>query len=288
MRKSLVITLSVIGAIVLLVSTTLLVLYLTRGEYQKRGDIVVNPTDNTYIEDNTKTIEECTPKECLYICANNLKNLTSYYATLEGSVVASISGSPLSEQQVLGHKYIKGNKSLYISKSVGLISMAKQIYIEGDLVMVREAEDVQNDVYADTVESYSMADYLTEYGIDYRELSNYELNDSSITEAQFVSCENGQYKYRYIIDTTKVDAYRVNMAKMGNLDPMPTMTSCTLEVVMDSNFMPITVSHFDEYDVLYFGFFDTQCTASLTQTFVKKNDSTIEIPEHEFFDSKKS
>lgn len=284
MKKGLVITLSIIGAIIILISTTLLVLYLTHDKGQKRSDIAITPTDNTIIDNNTKNIEDCTAKECLYICAGKLKNMTSYYATIEGRVETSLG----IDQSVSGRKYKKGNQSLYVSKSASsFLSMAKQIYIEDDLVMVRDAEDVENDVYKDTVESFNMAGYLEEYGIDYRELSNYELNDESITSAEFVSCENGEYKYRYTIDITKVDAYRVNMAKMGDLPSLPTMVSCTFEVVMDSNFMPVTVSHFDEYVVDYV-FFNVNCTASLTQTFVKINDGTIEIPEQEFFKSQKA
>ena len=277
MKKPLKITLISLLIFLLLVGAGLTIYYFCRPKGQTRGDIDIDPADNTYNNDTSKNIADCSPTESLFILAANLQNL-DYYATLSGEVDAG----GFYKQNVSGEKYKTGKDSLYVSRSTSLFkNTADQIFISGNAVLVRKGNPNTN-VYEDTVTEYSLSAYLDEYGTDYRELSNYILKDATITSSEKVSSENGIYTYRYEIDiTTGVDNYRVNMAKMGDLSEMPTFAKSTLEVAMTENFMPVTIMQIDEYSVNML--FTLKCKSTLVETFEKINDSTIVIPEYEFF-----
>ena len=81
-----------------------------------------------------------------------------------------------------------------------------------------------------------------------------------------------------------MDAYRVNMYKMGGLSELPTFYKSTLEVSMTENFMPVSVKQIDEYTVNMF--LTLNCRSSITERFEKLNDDSVVIPEYEFFGEK--
>ena len=278
MKKWVKIFLILFGTIIGILAITLVGFHIFGTKGQSRDDIDVKPADNTIIEDNTKNIDDCTPIESLFILVGKLKKMQSYSATLSGQVTTSMGYT----QNVSGEKYIVNNKSLYITTSTSsLKNMAKQIYIENDTVLIRNG-DAKKGTFEDTVTAYTLSDYLLEYGIDYRELSNYELNENTITNATFVSSQDGKYTYEYEINVeTGTNGYRVNMYKMGNLDSLPTMKKCTLTVVMTNDFMPVTITHVDEYVISMF--ISVKCKSTLTETFNKINDEDITIPETAFF-----
>lgn len=281
MKKPLKITLISIFIFLLLAGATLTVFYFCRPKGQSRDEIEIKPPDNTYIADNTKTIEDCSPTESLFILASNLKGLNSYYASISGEVDTG----GIYTQNVSGEKYIAGENSLYVSRSTSALKKtANQIFIKNDSVLVRNGDPTTN-VYEDTVQKYAFGDYLNEYGIDYRELSNYALNENTITKAELISDTDGIYTYRYEINVeTGVNGYRVNMYKMGGLSKFPTFIKSTLEVSMTEDFMPVSVTHIDEYTVNMFLTFN--CTSRLIETFEKTNDASIVIPEYDFFAAK--
>lgn|GEM_PF-2995432 len=282
MKKPLKITLVIVLVLALSAGATLAIIYFCRPKGQSRSEIDVTLADNTYIEDNTKNIADCSPTESLFILASNLKKLNSYYACISGEVDAGIT-----KQTVSGEKYKLGGASLYVSRSTSSFKKtANQIFIEADVVLVRNG-DLNTNVYEDTADKYALSDYLEEYGTDFRELSNYELNGTTITKAELISAVGGKYSYRYEIDVaTGVKGYRVNMYKMGGLSELPTFKKSTLEVTMTENFMPVSVTQIDEYSVVYFGIIPIDCTSTLVEEFEKINDDTVEIPEAEFFKSK--
>ena len=158
---------------------------------------------------------------------------------------------------------------------------ADQIFINSNTALVRNG-DPKTNVYEDTVKKYTLSQYFEEYGTYYRELSNYELNDSTITNAELVSAENGLYTYKYEINVEKgVNAYRVNMYKMGSLSELPTFKTSMLTVTMTTEFMPVTITQIDEYSINMF--FNLNCTSTLTENFEKLNDNSVVIPDYEFF-----
>ncbi len=112
MKKPLKITIIVVLSVVLIVGATLTILYFVRPKGQSRSEVVITPVNNTYISDNTKNIEDCSPTESLFILAYNLKNLNSYHTVILGDVDAG-----LTTQNVSGEKYKTGDGALYISRS---------------------------------------------------------------------------------------------------------------------------------------------------------------------------
>lgn len=281
MRKSLKISLIVALSLILIAAIVLVCLQIFKTKGQSRDEINVKPSENTEKEaEETTKIEDCSPLESLFILVGNLKKITSYSATVSGEVIV---GGLNYTQSVSGEKYISDGKSLYVSRSTSFLkNMAKQLYIENDTALVRNGNP-KTEKYDDTVTRYTLDDYFKEYGIDYRELSNYTLNENTITKATLVSANDGVYTYEYEIDVeTGVDGYRVNMYKMGDLFSLPTMKKCTLTVSMTSDFMPVAVTQKDEYSVDYV-LLEAECVSTLTETFENINDEFIEIPDNEFF-----
>ena len=100
MKKPFKIILTVVLSLALLAGATLTLMCFLRPKGQSRSDVVITPTNNTYISDNTKEISDCSPTESLFILAYNLKNLPSYYSTVSGEVDAS-----LTTQKISGEKH---------------------------------------------------------------------------------------------------------------------------------------------------------------------------------------
>ena len=266
-----------IYAVLLTAISVFVGLYVCEPKGQSRDEINIAPPENAYIDDVSRDISGCTPLESLFILAANVKNLDSYYAVISGEVKAAIV-----TQTVSGEKYKVGEEALYVSRSVSTMkNTADKIFISGSTVLIRSG-DPNTDVYEDAATKYSLNAYLEKYGTDFRELSNYELNEASILSAELVSAANGIYTFRYEINVSKgVDAYRVNMTEMGALDGMPTFTKSTLEVAITADFKPIYVKHTDEYSVKMF--LTIPCKSTIVERFEKINDGSVFIPEYDFF-----
>lgn len=278
MNKPLKSTLITILIVVLLAGAALTVYYFCRPKGQSRDEIEISPINNTYIAYSGQNITTCSPRESLFILAYRVKHLNSYSTTISGEVNAG----GIYKQDVSGEKYIVGKDSVYVSRSTSFLkNTADQIFINSNTALVRNG-DPKTNVYEDTVKKYTLSQYFEEYGTYYRELSNYELNDSTITNAELVSAENGLYTYKYEINVEKgVNAYRVNMYKMGSLSELPTFKTSMLTVTMTTEFMPVSITQIDEYSINMF--FNLNCTSTLTENFEKLNDNSVVIPDYEFF-----
>ena len=280
MKKPLKIILIVVLSLVIAAGAVLTIMYFARPKGQARSEVVITPANNTYIDNNTKDIADCSPTESLFILAYNLKTLNSYHTVISGEVDAGIT-----TQTVSGEKYKSGQDALYISRSESLFkSTANQFFIENDAVLVIDGKlDVNSD--KNKLTKYNYTAFIQQYGTDFRELSNYELNVNTITKAELISSDGGLYTYRYEIDVEKgVNNYRVNMYKMGGLSELPTFQTSTLEVVMTADFMPVSVKQVDEYKA-YMGVLAVSCTSTLIETFERINDGALTIPELEFYKS---
>lgn len=268
MNKALKITLIVITAAVVTAAAGFSAFYFLSPKGQSRDEIEVNPADNQYLDGEEKNIADCTPLESLFILAANLNKTNSYRAVVTGEVDAGIT-----KQTVSGAKYKSGADALYISRSESLfVNTENKFFIENDSVLVV-------DMNKNTTERFTLKEYLEEYGTDFREVSNYELNENTITSAELVSAADGVYVYRYEIDVeTGVNAYRVNMYKVGGLNDLPTFKKSTLEVAITENFMPVYITQTDEYTARKV--FSADCKAVLTERF-EVIDGETEIPELE-------
>lgn len=230
-------------------------------------------------EISDKNIADCSPMESLIRLEKNLSETSSYYATVAGEVDAG----GIYKQSVSGEKYKSGDSSLYVSRSTSALkNTAYQFFIHKDAVFVRKG-NAKTDVYENSVTGYTLKEFLKEYGTDFRALSNYKLNDNTIIKAELISVDRGQYTYRYEINVENgVNGYKVNMAKMGDLGEYPNFSKSTLEVVMTEDFMPVSVTHSDEYSAKFF-VFSFNCKSTLVEKFEKINDQTIVVRDHEFF-----
>lgn len=272
MKKWLIILLIVLASIVVALGVVFACMQIFGFKGQKVEDLDrTQETEQQIVVGNEKTITNCTPQESLYILAGKIKQL-NYEATLSGQVSA-LGG--LYKQTVTGSKYNTSQKSLYISKATSsFVNVGKQIFITQNNVKVLEAKDVKKDTWEESAISYSLDDYLIEYGVDFRELSNYTLNDSTITSAKLVSNENGVYVYEYTLDiNTATIGYRLNMTKMGNLVSLPQFSSCKLTVALNENFEPQYITSEDEYMVEMLG--GLKCKSVLTVTFDKINQEIV-------------
>ena len=142
--------------------------------------------------------------------------------------------------------------------------------------------NAKTNVYEDECIKYTYNDYIKEYGTDFREISDYDLNENTIAKAELLSANNGIYTFKYEIDIDKgVNGYRVNMRKMGDLNDYPTFIKSTLVVSMTENFMPVSVVQTDEYKVKMV--LNVSCTSEITATYERINDSLVAIPEYDFY-----
>ncbi len=227
------------------------------------------------IDDDTKPIASCSPNESLFILSGKMDKL-SYHAIVSGEVVA-LGG--LYKQNVSGEKFYQNGRALYVSKSTSaFVNVGKKIYIEPtNEVNVFDATDVKNDIWSNQATHFNtLKDYLQEFGVDFRNISNYLLNDETILESELVEVSNNNYKYKYKLDTEKATiGYRINMAKMGNLSTVPAFSSCTLTVVMNQNFEPISATFDDVYMVEYSILGGLECTSKLTISFDQLNQEIV-------------
>ena len=270
-------TLIIVSAIVLIVATmAVLKIFVFGFKGQKVDEVDINAYGtSTEIRGNTKGIDECEAKEAIYICNATIKDMPAYCTTISGSVTA-LGG--MYNQSVYGEKYVSGNAAVYISKSTSsLVSVGKKILIENkETVYIRDAESVKNDTWSTTLEEYEYDDYIADYGIDFRELTNYVVNDQTIISASLISTENSTYTYSIVLDEEKATlGYRVNMAKMGNLPSLPKFNSCRFEITINENFEPIEMTCYDNYKVEKLG--GLTCTSTLRIVF-NTNEQMVELP----------
>ena len=280
MVKWLKIILSIFSVVLVVLITTTIVIHFAGFKGQKASEIDINSSgESTEIEGNTKLISDCTPKEALYVCNAKFKDLESYHASITGEVLAF---GGIYKQTVSGDKYSNSNGSLYITKSTSVfVSVAKQFFIKDNQVQIRVSKNINNNTWNDETTKSSLSDFLNEYGVDFRELTNYILNNETIISSTLKTKEGLNYTYSFDLNPAKATiGYRVNMAKMGGLPSLPEFSSCKIEITMNENFEPISLTCFDEYKVEKFG--GLGCTSTLTLTFDKLNKE-VEIPDLKIF-----
>ena len=226
------------------------------------------------IIENPKSISDCNPNEVLYTLSGKIRKL-NYHAIVEGEVLA-LGG--IYKQTVSGEKFNTPTKGLYISKSISsFVKVAKKLLIENDTAKVWDAKNISKNTWNEEPTLYTYENYIKEYGTDFRELSNYTLNNQTILSSSFVSVDQGVYKYTYTLDTTLATiGYKVNMAKMGNLSSLPEFKSCTLTIYVNENFEPQKIVCEDNYKVAMLGGLD--CSSTLILKFDSLNNE-ITFPE---------
>ena len=280
-RLKTLLTVIILTTVTIVTITALTIHFLTINKISNNDVDITSAGENYTIETTDKTINDYTAQECVYACAGKLDGYSSYYAQVSGKVTA-LGG--IYSQNVSGEKFTNSQGSLYISKSQSaFVSVGKQIFIPSSVndVLIREATDLTNDVWDTNTTNYTYDNFLLEYGTDFRQLTNYIINENTITSANLTNKQDDKYTFTVNLDAQQATiGYRVNMKKMGNLSSLPEFYSCTLELTMDSNFNPITLVCKDEYKVNMLG--GLKCSSTITTTFTNINQQ-IEIPDINFF-----
>lgn len=238
-----------------------------------------NTNENTIIYEPTNTIDNNDAKTNLYILAGTIKKYNCYSSEITGKVV-----SVGYTQNVNNKKYKVGDDYLLKTSSTSLFrNVNEQAYFSNNNIVLANSLNINSA----TFKVASIEDYVNTYGVDFRELSNYVLNDETITSAELVSKVENKYTFKYKIDTTKATAgYRVNMVKFGGLNDLPILQSCEMEVIMTDDWQPISIKYLDKYTVNINILGTISCTSTLTQTFNDINSNNLKIENEEIFKSK--
>lgn len=230
--------------------------------------------ETTVIVNPTKTVTEYTAEENAYILAGKLKSLDSYRSDVQGKVVAM---GGLYKQSIADVHIKNGNESYMEARSSSsLVTVEKQAFFAGDKVVMRDAE--QGDFTVTTLE-----EYRSKIGSEPTALSNYILNEETITSAELVSRSEGTYTYRYEIDPVKgTSRYAVKMMNFGGLKVAPEFESCAMELTFDENWNPVSLKAEDKYKISKAFLNNVSCTSTLTETFSEIGKGT-EIPDADSF-----
>ena len=277
----------VVSSIILVLSLGFLLMQILgyKGESISAIDLS-NKKKSTIITTPTKAIDKYSPNECLYVLNGKIKNSNFYKSEVTGTIEAKAMLVIDITQNVANQK-IKANGVMFaecISTS-SMVNVGKQTYYENDKVVLRDASDAKNNKWNTKLAVYDFDNYIKEYGVDQRELTNYILNDDTIISSELVSSTNDEYVFKYKLDTIKATPfYKINMIKMGDLKSSPVFSSCEIIVTMKTNFEPISIECIDKYNVAQFGQ-KVQCSSHLKETFSAFNDATITIPNEELFKS---
>lgn len=230
--------------------------------------------ETTVIFNPAKTVTEYTAEENAYILAGKLKTLDSYRSEIRGRVVA-VGG--LYKQSIADVHIKNGNESYMEARSSSsLVTVERQAFFAEGKVVMREAG--QEAFTVTTLEKYR-----SEIGGEPTALSNYILNEETITSAELVSRSEGKYTYRYEIDPVKgTSRYAVKMMNFGGLKVAPEFESCVMELTFDENWNPVSLKAEDKYKISKAFLNNVACTSTLTETFSEIGKGA-EIPDADSF-----
>lgn len=283
-QKHKIIIFSVITACLI---TSLIFLYIHNTNADKGlkpEDIEISKDDeNTIITNPTKSIDAYTDKENLYIIAGKLKQTTHFTSVVKGNVSAL--GGVYS--QTVRNDKMKIDNEFYIqTKSTSsFVNVGKQTYITGENIVMRGATNVSQDKWSNKFEQCTAEKYKQTYGVLPTSLSNYELNDETIIDTSKKQNTDGTITFTFTIDAENgTKGYRLNMYEFGGLSSLPQFKSCTLEIIVDTNWQIKTIKSTDKYIINKGGFLNNlSCTSTLTETFSYPDKSTIQIPNRMLF-----
>ena len=272
----------VVSSIILVLSLGFLLMQILgyKGESISAIDLS-NEQKSTIITTPTKAIDKYSPNECLYVLNGKIATSNYYKSNVTGTINASIVTQNVKNQKIKAN----GNFFAETISTSSMVNVGKQTYYENGKIVLRDASDAKNNKWNTKLTVYDFDNYIKEYGVDQRELTNYILNDDTIISSELVSSTNNEYTFKYELDTIKATPfYKINMIKMGDLKSSPVFSSCEIIVTMKANFEPISIECIDKYNVAQFGL-KIQCSSHLKETFSAFNDATIAIPNEELFKS---
>lgn len=265
-------------AVVLLIAVTLTLLFACGN----KGTPPVIPDDTKSVRlvppEDGSLPEDHTNLENIGYLAGRLASRSYYHAENVGTVQTNMMGV---KQEIVGSKDYKDGilivESISVSNSSLAPSKAQQRYIGEDKAIVRGAASGDKSDWNGLDTEWSTGDptvydkegYENKYGMWPTELTDYIVNENTITDYSDLTVADGVYSLTVSLDTKSSVYYYINQMKtMGDLpkDSWPTFYSIqiTFEFTADWTLLSYTVQ--EEYQTYKAGF-NADCTGTNAFTF---------------------
>lgn len=245
---------------------------------------------NTYIDIPTKSVTELIDdgdfKTVLFAASSYFYNEAQHiHGVAEGNVAASVMGIPYN-QHVVSRRTVNDEDTFFETTAVSaFVKSSEQRYVNSNSYLVRYGYDVSEDGanYENSqVAVFSKENYLNRYGHFNRDLFNYVINDYSFVSGEFVSQDNGLYKFHFILNPDyAAEAYKREVAYMGGASSYPIFSKTELDLTIDSSYKAHSITAYDSYSMPIFG--GINCDSALSETFTY-SESEIDVPEKKYFE----
>lgn len=238
--------------------------------------------ESTVIEETKNTTpKDYSPKENLYIAAGKAIKNASYTYTASGSIIAK--KSFIKYTQKVEEKFWKLNGELLcqsLTKSP-IVKSGYQTFISGEEVAIRAVDDVNAPTWEEKFECTTKMEFGVKYGVFPEDITNYILNDDTITLAELTQENEGTFTFRFEVDTqTATVAYKIKMLRYGDLAEYPNFETCSFTLVIDDEWNVLSVKTSDVYTVKYAIIGTVKCTSEIERIYGVAPES---IPEKDIF-----
>ena len=232
--------------------------------------VVENETFKDIPKDDS-TPKDYTPQENIAICQNVIKNMDQWTSKTEGTAVADVLFINYT-QNISATKVIKDKSATQTSASESsLLSTGQQRVFKDDAILIRNAKKVKslNDIdWEDDYTAISKDTYAQNYGRTPFSLTNYVINDRTITKAKTLKSDKGTYTYEFQLEPDKSTVYyKRQMRTEGGASDYPTFHSITATVTMDKQWRPLKIHYSENYDINISVVGSVTCQGEITETF---------------------
>ena len=157
-----------------------------------------------------------------------------------------------------------------------MVNSATQFCYVGNTAMMREASGAKKTwngrqtAWKTSATKYSQSDYRSSYGLFGCELTNYLLNESTVTKWSAVTKSGNNYVQTIYPDLSSATTYYVKRMKtMGGLISEPSFSKAEITLTFDKDWRILSMKIDETYDAKkrVVVTVDVTCTASSTYTF---------------------
>ncbi|MCH5161421.1 MAG: hypothetical protein J1G04_05265 [Clostridiales bacterium] len=267
--------------------------------------------------------EEGTPED--YDLLSNVRFVSQriymspyYRGVTEGLVVANVGMGIKYKQNVDNIRVVKGN-TIFVQaiSSSSLKSVAEQRYYVGNNVFYRPSTSASggNATFADNIRKFDTDEYYKAYGVIPNELTKLKIDETTILSVRddnaqstvaaknaspddgaaltfevpqsLVPDNEGNYSVTLDLDPAESTKYSRNEVRtLAGADQNPLYHSSGVTIKFTSEWKPIAVITFDNYDLALPVLGAMNCSTTMTEYFYDIDDENGEIPEQSFFEER--
>ena len=267
--------------------------------------------------------EEGTPED--YDLLSNVRFVSQriymspyYRGVTEGLVVANVGMGIKYKQNVDNIRVVKGN-TIFVQaiSSSSLKSVAEQRYYVGNNVFYRPSTSASggNATFADNIRKFDTDEYYKAYGVIPNELTKLKIDETTILSVRddnaqstvaaknaspddgaaltfevpqsLVPDSEGNYSVTLDLDPAESTKYSRNEVRtLASADQNPLYHSSGVTIKFTSEWKPIAVITFDNYDLALPVLGAMNCSTTMTEYFYDIDDENGEIPEQSFFEER--